>query len=85
MRPLTQFSLHQNNPVTKAARIFIKQGINYLPIKNEQRVVGILNSRELFFKYYETTKFKIVHRHWLGINFSISAFFKKSALRLIGS
>ena len=85
MRPLAQFSLDYNNSVFKAARIFIRQGINYLPIKDGQKVVGILNSRELFFKYYETTRFKAMHRHWLGNNSSVSAFFKKSALRLIGN
>lgn len=58
MRPLDLFSLEYGSSVFKAAHLFFKHGLNYLPVTKDGKVIGILNSRDFFFRYYELTGFK---------------------------
>lgn len=58
MRPLDLFSLEYGSSVFKAAHLFFKHGLNYLPVTKDGKVIGILNSRDFFFRYYELAGFK---------------------------
>jgi len=59
MRPIGAISIDYNSSVFKAARLFSRYGFNYLPVLEDGKLYGILNSRELFYGYYELNRFQI--------------------------
>jgi CBS domain-containing protein len=58
MRPLMAFSIDRSQPVSEAAKLFTRHGINHLPVMEGQKLIGILNARDLFYGYYELTRFR---------------------------
>lgn len=58
MRPLAMFSIDCRSPVSEAVKIFVRHGINYLPVSDGKKTVGIISRRELFFRYYELNGFR---------------------------
>ncbi len=58
MRPLCMFSVPDNCSVITAARIFVRYRINHLPVTDGEKVTGILNLGELFYRYYESNGFR---------------------------
>ncbi|MFZ5632675.1 MAG: cyclic nucleotide-binding/CBS domain-containing protein [Bacillota bacterium] len=57
MRPLVMFSIDCNSTISEAAHMFVRHGINYLPVKEGEKIIGILSLREIFYRYYELTGF----------------------------
>ncbi|WP_347489082.1 CBS domain-containing protein [Desulfoscipio sp. XC116] len=59
MRPLQKVVMEYNCSVSEAAQLFAGHGINYLPVKEGNKFVGILNARDLFYHYYELSRFNV--------------------------
>ncbi|SFG70282.1 CBS domain-containing protein [Desulfotomaculum arcticum] len=59
MRPIGAISIDYYSSIFKAARLFSRCGFNYLPVLEDGKIYGILNSRELFYGYYELNRFQI--------------------------
>lgn len=66
MRPIGAIAIDSNSSVFKAARLFSKYGYNYLPVMEDGKISGILNSRELFYNYYELNHFHIAREPEAG-------------------
>ncbi|WP_027364056.1 CBS domain-containing protein [Desulfotruncus alcoholivorax] len=66
MRPIGAIGIDYNCSIYKAAKLFSRCGYNYLPVTEGGKVYGILNSRELFFGYYELNRFKIAKESEAG-------------------
>lgn len=58
MRPLDLYTVEYNKNMPAAARLFVRHGISFLPVTEEKKIVGILSARELFYRYYEITRFE---------------------------
>lgn len=59
MRSLEEVTVNYNCSVYKAARLFAKHGVNHIPVRDGSQFVGILNARDLFYHYYELTRFNM--------------------------
>jgi hypothetical protein len=59
MRSLGMPSVEYSTTIYQAARIFVRYGVNHLPVTDGQKIIGILNSRDLFYGYYELTRFML--------------------------
>ncbi|MCL6477548.1 MAG: CBS domain-containing protein [Peptococcaceae bacterium] len=57
MRPLAMFSIDINSTLSEAAQMFVRHGVNYLPVSEGGKITGILGLREVFYRYYELTGF----------------------------
>lgn len=57
MRPLSQISIDYNKTISEAAKMFIRHGINFLPVKDSKKIIGILSARELFYIHYALNNF----------------------------
>ncbi|SDG11763.1 CBS domain-containing protein [Desulfosporosinus hippei] len=84
MRPISVFSISYHNfDINTAAEIFTRNGINYIPILDNDQLIGVIDKSKIFYKLHSlsnslpkcVTTFDSLVRNYKSLKCSISILF----------